>query len=79
MPTFKINTPLVHRLLAEQCLTQREAGFQAGLGHSHLNKLLRGVQTPRPSTRRKLLASPVFAGLSHGELFSEVQEAGGAD
>ena len=79
MPTFKLNAPLVRRVLAEGCLTQREAGRQAGLGHGHLNKLLRGVQVPRPSTRRRLLDAPVFAGLSHGQLFTEVHEAGGVD
>ena len=71
-PKYVINANRVLQHLGEANVSQKEAALAAGFHPDHLNRLISGSHSPSARTRRRLMASEVFQGLSFGDLFRQV-------
>ena len=77
-PKYVINASRVLTRIGEQNLTQAEAARAAGFHPVHFHKLVTGIHAPSVKSRRRLMASEVFAGLGFHDLFEQVQVGGDA-
>lgn len=77
-PKYVLNASRVLQHLGEANLTQKEAAEGSGFNAAHFHKLIAGHYSPTAKSRRRLMASEVFRGLSFSDLFEQVQAGGGA-